>query len=67
MRAVLDDPSAVEHEDPVGPLDGREPMRDHDRGPAEHQPSEGLLDEVLALVVERRGRLIEQQDGRVAQ
>ena len=42
-------------------------MGDHQGGPLVHQPVERLLDGQLALGVERAGRLVEQQDGRVAE
>jgi hypothetical protein len=35
---ALDHPPLVEHDDQVGLLDGREPVRDHQRGAAAHQP-----------------------------
>ena len=45
----------------------RQPVGDDERGAAARQPVEGAADRRLALGVERRGRLVEQEDGRVAQ
>ena len=42
-------------------------MRDHDRRPSAHEPVEGLLHQILALVVERARGLVEQEDACVAQ
>src|SRR5271167_771204 len=36
MVAALDNPSAFDHQDLIGTADGREPVRDHERGPALH-------------------------------
>jgi MFS family permease len=37
--ALLDDPSTVEHQDPVGRLRGRQPVGDRDRGPVAGDPA----------------------------
>ena len=65
MRAALDDPAAVVDEDLVGPEDGRQPVGDRDGRPALDQALERRLDEPLADGVERRRRLVEDQDPRV--
>ena len=67
MRAFLDDPAAVHDDDPVGRAHGREAVGDDDRRAVLHQPVEGVLDQALAFGVERGGRFVEQQQGRVAQ
>ena len=67
MRADLDDAAAVEHDDLVGVAHGREPVRDRDRRPPLGEPLERLLHRALGLRVERRGRLVEDEDRRVAQ
>jgi hypothetical protein len=67
VRALLDDPAAVEDDEPVHAGDRAQPVRHHERGPALHEPPQRLLDEDLALGVQRAGRLVEQQDRRVAQ
>ena len=41
-------------------------MRDHDDRAAPHQPVQCLDDEVLRLRVQRRGRLVQYEDGAVA-
>ena len=45
----------------------RQPMRDHERGAAFHDLVERALHQRLALGIEGAGRLVEQQDRRVAQ
>ena len=65
MRPALDDPAALVDEDPVGAQDRGQSVGDGDRGPALHQALEGGLDEPLRDSVERRGRLVEDQDPRV--
>ena len=65
VRALLDDASAVEHDDAVAVLDRRQPVRDDDRRAPAHQLFERRLDQPLRLGVERRGRLVEDQDRRV--
>ena len=67
VRPPLDDPPAVHHHDQVAVEHRREPMRDDQRGAAAREPVEGVADQRLALGVERRGRLVEEQDRRVAQ
>ena len=54
------------HDDLVGVDDGREPVGDDDDGAAAHRVLERLLHAGFRFVVERRGRLVEQQDRRVA-
>ena len=49
------------------PIDRRQPMRDHQRGAALHDLVERLLHQSLAFRIERAGRLVQQQDRRVAQ
>jgi hypothetical protein len=44
-----------------------EAMGDDDGGAVLHQPLEGILHHALALGVERRGRLVEQQQRGLAQ
>ena len=67
MRAFLDDAAGLHHQDAVAGEHGRQPMRDHQRGAPAHQALERVLDQGLALGVERGGRLVEQQQRRVAQ
>ena len=65
VRPDLDDAPAVEHDDAVGVLDRRQPVRDHDRGASAHQRIERGLHLALRFRVERRGRLVEDQQRRV--
>jgi hypothetical protein len=44
VRALLDDPTAVEHDELIHARDRAQPVRDHQRGPALHKPPERLLD-----------------------
>src|SRR5947209_449916 len=67
MLADLDDTAAVEDADKIGIDDRRQPVRNHDRRTTAHQRSQGGLYLALALGIERRGRLVEQQDRGVLQ
>src|SRR5579883_1786080 len=57
----------VEHGDPLGLKYGGEAVRDDEHRAAIHHAVEGLLDEALALRVERTRRLVEEKHGGVAQ
>ena len=65
MRPLLDDPALVEHDQPVERGDRRQPVGDGDHRLAFHQPVEIVLDRRLDLRIERRGRLVEDQDRRI--
>jgi hypothetical protein len=65
VAAQLQQPAIVEHGDAVGGTDGGEPVCHHHRGAAAHQARQRLLYEALGLVVERRGGLVQDEDGRV--
>ena len=67
MRARLDYPARIEHQDDVGCLYGGQPMRHHDRGAVHHQRTERGPHKLLADRVEMRGGLVEHQDRRVLQ
>ena len=67
VLADLDDAAAFEHDDGVGALHGREAVRDHERRAVEHQRGQRVLHQPLRLGIERRGRLVEDQDRRVLQ
>src|SRR5262249_32247445 len=54
----------IEHDDLVGVDNGREPMRDDERGAVLRHLLERILDVLLGVTVERGGRLVEQQDRR---
>src|SRR3989475_427493 len=61
----LRDAPVVDDDDPVGVPHGRQPVRDHEHGPTAHELGQRLLDHELALRVEVRGRLVEDQDRRI--
>src|SRR6185369_12017189 len=65
VAAHFDDTAGVDDDDAVGALDRREAVRDDEAGAPLHQPVERLLDQALGLGVERRRRLVEDQDRRV--
>src|SRR5829696_1840665 len=67
VGALLDDPAAVDDQDPVGVDDGRQPVGDDQAGPALEGGGQGLLDVDLGLGVEVGGGLVEDDDGRVGQ
>ena len=60
VLAALGDSALVEHYDLVGADDGREPMGDHERGAVLRHAIERVLNFLLGVAVERRGRLVEQ-------
>jgi hypothetical protein len=66
VRAFLDDPAFVHHDDAVRGADGRQAVGNHDGRAMLHQPVERVLHQPLAFGVERRGRLVEKQQRRVA-
>ena len=67
VAAALHDPALVQHEDAVGVDHAGEAMcHDEDR-PSAHEAREGVLDHRLVLRIDRRERLVEQQDRRIPQ
>ena len=67
VRADLDDPAALQDDQAVGLAQGAQAVGDGDRRAALDQVVERLLDLPLGLGVDRRGRLVEDQDARVDQ
>ena len=67
MRALLDDTAGLHHQDAIAGQHRRQPMRDHQGRADPHQPLKRVLDQPLALGVERGGRFVEQKERRVAQ
>ena len=65
VRAPLQDQSTLDHQDLIGPADGRKPVGDHKRGAPLHQVAKAILNHGLRFGVERRGRFIEDKDARV--
>jgi hypothetical protein len=63
--AVLDEPAALDGDDAVGAAHRREAVRDDEDGAALRDPAHILLDDALTLVIERAGRLVEDEDARV--
>lgn len=65
MRAALGNFSFFYNKDLVDLLDGSQPVGDRDDRLAARELGDGLLDEVLVFGVDARGRLIEDDNGRV--
>ena len=64
---ALDDLAVLEHEDLVGAADRRQPVRDDERRAALAQAPQAVLDHRLALAVEARRGLVEDEDARVGE
>ncbi len=65
MAANLGDLPAVEHDDAVGSLDRRQPVRDHHGRASLHQGLERCLHVALGFRIERRRCFVEDQHRRV--
>ena len=65
VRALLHHASLRHDADLVGAADGGEAVGDDEGGAAFAQMAESLLHGSFGLRVERRGRLVQQEDGRV--
>src|SRR5881409_1485353 len=65
VRPLLAQLALVQHEDAIRVLDGREAVGDDDRGAAAEELRERVLDQPLGLRIDARGRLIEDEDGRI--
>src|ERR1700691_3575464 len=65
VAAGFDDQSVLDDENAIGVHDGGEPVRDDERRAVLAQLGDRLLHVVFGLRIERRGRLIEQDDRRV--
>ena len=63
----LRDAAALQHDDGVGAPDGGQPVRDDERRAVAHQVLQRFLDQQLRFGVERRRRLVQDQDRRVLQ
>src|SRR2546430_1624026 len=66
VAALLRDPAVLEDDDLVGVADGAQAGSDGDHGAPLHDALERLDDDLFRLGVERRSRLVEDEDGRVA-
>ncbi len=67
VGAGFHDSAIIQHEDLVSIPYRRESVRDDDDGSIGEEPVDRTLDEALRLAIQRRGGLIEDEDGRVAQ
>ena len=65
MGAALDDLAFLDDDDAVGAAHGAETVRDDEHGAALADGVHVVHDGALALVVEGRGRFVEDEDGRV--
>jgi hypothetical protein len=66
MIAFLDDAAGLHDDDLVGIDHGGQPVSNDDRRAALHDLFQRVLHQLFGIVVERRSRLVEQQDRRVA-
>ena len=64
-RAILANRAALHDHDPIEVAQAREAMRDSDDGPAAHQAVERLPNGLFRIAVERRGRLVQEKNGRI--
>jgi len=62
VRAVLHQAAALDGDDAISPANWRKTVRDIEDGPVLSDLAHVLLNDALALVIERAGRLIEDQD-----
>ena len=67
VRAVGDELAVLEHHDLVGQRDRRQPVGDDERRAARHDLAQRVLDLLLGRRVDRRRRVVEDQDPRVGQ
>src|SRR5690606_36078842 len=67
VRAALDDLATDDDEDLVRLTDRAETVGDHEARTALHEPQHRLLDVPLRPRVDAAGRLVEDEDGRVAE
>ena len=64
-RPARGDPPVLEHDDLVGERDRRQPVRDDDRRPPAHDLAQPGADLRLGRRVDRRGRVVEDEDSRI--
>ena len=62
VGAVLGDLAVIEHENRVGIAHRREPVGDRKGGPIGGEVVDRALDQELSFGIDRRGRLVEDQD-----
>src|SRR6266852_2045803 len=66
VLALLREAAVLENDDLVRVADRAQPVSDGDDGATLHQAVEGLQDELLGLGIQRGGRLVENEDRRIA-
>src|SRR5262249_43788139 len=64
--AVFDDAAAFDGDDAIGVTNSRKPVGDDDHGPPFRYLLHVLVNDPLALVVERARRFVENQDARIS-
>src|SRR5229473_2816047 len=62
VRALLDDPAVLQHDDQVGIPNRRQAVGDDEGRPAGEQELQRALDLALGADVDRRGRLVEDEE-----
>ncbi len=67
VASCFDDAAMVEDENAVGADDAGEPVRQHNRRAPVREPVEPALDQRFVLGIDRRQRLVEDQNRRIAQ
>ena len=67
MAALAHHLALLHHHDALEPLDGGEAVRDDDGGAAHHQIGQPGLHQPFILGIQRAGRLVQQQQRRIAQ
>ena len=67
MRTALEHAAVAQHYDLISLANRGQAVGDHHRRAPDHKPLERLLNQPLGLRIDRRGRFVQDQDGRVAQ
>ena len=67
MGSALGDLARIEHDDFIGIDNGRQAVGDHQRGAVARDLAQRRLDFLFGEAVKRRGRLVENQNGRAFQ
>ena len=65
MRALLANLAMMQHDDVIGALNRRKPVRHDNGGAIAHYPGDRLLNQLLGFRVDRAGRFVQDQQGRV--
>ena len=65
MRAILDQSTAIDGNDPVTSTDCREPVSDDKNRAPLGDALHVVLDDAFAFVVERAGRFVKDQNARI--